>query len=52
MAGKISGAMERALRDWRMGLFDKRIYRIAAKHGVDHSSLYRAIIRLQAAKKT
>ena len=45
MAAKISGAMERALRDWRMGLFAKRIYRIAAKHGVTASALYKAIKR-------
>ena len=46
MAGKISGAMERALKDYRMRLFQGHVYRIAAKHGVTPSALYRAIKKI------
>ena len=43
MAGKLSGAMERALKDWRMKVFNGHVYRIAAKHNVSPSAMYRAI---------
>lgn len=46
MAAKISGAMERALRDWRLKLFGGHVYRIAAKHNVSPSAMYRAIKRI------
>ena len=46
MAAKISGAMERALRDWRLKVFKGHVYRIAAKHNVSASAMYRAIKRI------
>ena len=46
MAGKLSGAMERALRDWRLKVYAGHVYRIAAKHNVSPSAMYRAIKRI------
>lgn len=46
MAGKLSGAMERALKDWRLKLYNGHVYRIAAKHNVSPSAMYRAIKRI------
>ena len=47
MAGRISGAMEQAVRTWRKG---KAIYPHAAAHKVDPSALYRALKRAKKLK--
>lgn len=41
MAGKRSGAMERAMRAYRKGA--RNVYRLASKFGLDASSIYKAL---------
>lgn len=50
MAGKMSGAMERAVKHYERAAFSssrgkKPVYRIAQQFGVSPSALYRALVR-------
>lgn len=43
MSGKISGAMERAVKSWTRKV---SVYSHAERHGITASALYRALVRL------
>lgn len=48
MAGRISGATEKAIKAWKPGA---DINVLAVRHGINPSTLYRALIRAGLLKK-